>query len=130
MGPARARNLTLDSGGLVALERRSGRMRRLLTLAMQRGVSIYIPAGVLAQVWRGGPRQQPLAALLAEEHVDVVSLDQAAAKVVGELCGQQGTDDVVDASVALCARVTRSVVITSDPDDLRRLDPRLAIEVI
>jgi len=105
-------------------------MRRLLTLAMQRGVSIYIPAGVLAQVWRGGPRQQPLAALLAEEHVDVVSLDQAAAKVVGELCGQQGTDDVVDASVALCARVTRSVVITSDPDDLRRLDPRLAIEVI
>ena len=130
MGPARARNLTLDSGALVALERRSGRIRRLLALAGQRSVRTYVPAGVLAQVWRGGARQQPLAALLSEPFVEVVPLDEAAAKAAGELCGRQGTDDIVDASVALCARITWSTVITGDPDDLRRLDPRLSVEVV
>jgi len=91
---------------------------------------MYVPAGVLAQVWRGGARQQPLAALLSEPFVEVVPLDEAAAKAAGELCGRQGTDDIVDASVALCARITWSTVITGDPDDLRRLHPRLSVFVV
>ena len=105
-------------------------MRRLLVRAAERRVRIYIPAGVLAQVWRGGTRQQPLAALLAENYVEVVPLDRPLARAVGELCGRSGTADVVDASVALCARLTSSVVISSDPEDLRKLDPRLAVETI
>jgi hypothetical protein len=37
------------------------------------------------------------------------------------------TSDVVDASVALCARAAEQVVLTSDPDDLRRLAPEIAV---
>ena len=45
------------------------------------------------------------------------------------LCGRSGTADVVDASVALLARRLRAVVVTSDPDDLRRLDPLVNLVV-
>ncbi|MBA3908030.1 MAG: hypothetical protein H0X35_15330 [Pseudonocardiales bacterium] len=40
-----------------------------------------------------------------------------------------GTADVVDASVALLARRYGATVVTGDPDDIRRLDPTLAIVV-
>ena len=36
-----------------------------------------------------------------------------------------GTADVVDVSVALLARRVGGVVVTSDPDDLRAVDPGL-----
>jgi PIN domain-containing protein len=78
-------------------------------------------------VWRGAGRQQPVAALLAHRQVRVVSLDEAQAKAIGELCGRSAISDIVDASVVLCARLTESTVISSDPDDLRRLDPRLMV---
>jgi predicted nucleic acid-binding protein len=34
-----------------------------------------------------------------------------------------GTRDIVDAHVVVCARRSRQPIVTSDPDDLRRLDP-------
>lgn len=43
------------------------------------------------------------------------------------LCGRSGTRDVVDASVALLARRHHAVVVTSDPDDLGRVDPSLPL---
>lgn len=45
----------------------------------------------------------------------------------GVLCGVRGTSDVVDASVALCARERAHAVVTSDPGDLRALDPGLRL---
>lgn len=39
--------------------------------------------------------------------------------------GDSGSRDVVDASVALLAARHRAVVLTSDAEDLRRIDPRL-----
>jgi predicted nucleic acid-binding protein len=126
----RVRRLKAATRENVITVRRSGKMRRLLTLAAQRATRMYIPAGVLAQVWRGGRGQQPLAALLSEPYVTVVPLDEPNAKAAGELCGRQGTADAVDASVALCARAIGSTVVTIDPGGLRQLDPRLAIEII
>lgn len=38
-----------------------------------------------------------------------------------------GTADVVDAHVAICANRARQQVVTSDPDDLARLDPQLGL---
>ncbi|MGH2518320.1 MAG: hypothetical protein ACRDF8_00830, partial [Chloroflexota bacterium] len=101
-------------------------MRGLLEEAGRHNARIYIPAGALAQVWRCGGRGQPISALLLHENVRVVALDEAA-KAAGELCGRRGTSHLVDASVALCARITASIVGTSDPDDLRRLDARLLV---
>jgi len=37
---------------------------------------------------------------------------------------------MVDAHVVLCARRTGQQVVTSDPDDLRRLDPRLKLVIV
>jgi hypothetical protein len=34
---------------------------------------------------------------------------------------------VIDASVVLCARARRHRIVTSDPDDLARLDPRAVL---
>jgi hypothetical protein len=58
---------------------------------------------------------------------EVVALDDAAARAVGQLCGVSATTDVVDASVASAARQRRLRVITSDPEDLRHIDQRLDI---
>lgn len=40
------------------------------------------------------------------------------------------TDDVVDATVALCARERGGAVVTSDAADLRRIDPALTVIAI
>jgi hypothetical protein len=50
------------------------------------------------------------------------------AEAAGVLCGRAGTSDVVDACVVLVARRERAVVVTSDVDDLRQLDPGLRLE--
>lgn len=95
-----------------------------------RDVRVTIPAGVLAQVWRGGPRGALLARLLQDPSVTVVQLDEHEAKLVGELAGSTGHADVVDVHVALTARRLRHVVVTSDPDDIARVDPTLDLIVV
>ena len=67
--------LTLDAGALIAHEREDRRVSGRIGNAIAKGTPVYIPAGVLGQVWRGGPRQARLAHLLASRHVQVVSLD-------------------------------------------------------
>lgn len=98
--------------------------------AVDASTSVVIPAGVLAQAWRDGARQAQLARLVADPATHVEPLDEPSAKAAGTLCGRSGTSDVVDASVALVARLRRARVMTSDPDDLRRLDPHLELEVV
>jgi hypothetical protein len=46
------------------------------------------------------------------------------------LCGQSKTSDVLDASVVLTARRNQALVLTSEPKDLRRLDPQLKLETV
>ena len=92
---------------------------------------IHIPAGVRGA---GVPRR-PLARcastrLFKHPQTRVVPLDTRTAFVVGLLLGRRGGSDVVDASVVLCARTHGQGVVTSDPDDLRRLDPDLPLEVV
>jgi predicted nucleic acid-binding protein len=130
LGQERSRSLTLDTGALIALERGDGRMRALIRLALELGTPVHVPAGVVAQVWRGTPRQTPIAALLKALIVRVHPLDVQTAKAAGVLCGRRGTTDVIDATVAITARLTSSTVITSDPDDITLLDPRLSIRAV
>jgi predicted nucleic acid-binding protein len=129
VGSPRPRSVVLDAGALVAFERNDRRLRRLIELAAEHGGSLHVPAGVVAQVWRGGSRQARLARLLNSELVNVRDLDLDEARAAGALCGLAGTADVIDASVALLARRHRAAVVTSDPDDLRLLDARLEIIV-
>lgn len=48
----------------------------------------------------------------------------------GELCVAAGSADVIDASVVLLARKRRDLIVTGDPDDLRRLDPSAQVVAI
>ena len=137
MGATRARTqkppqagVTLDAGALIALERGNRRMIALLRELAASGRLCHIPSGALAQAWRGGARQGTLARFLRSPQVEVRVLDEASARACGELCSAAGTKDVVDASVVLVAREHGDAIITSDPRDLRRLDPSATIEKV
>jgi PIN domain len=122
--------LTLDAGALVAHEREEREVVARLRRAAAIGIPMYVPAGVLGQVWRDGRRQARLAHLLTSRHVHVVSLDMAEARAAGQLCGAAGTSDVIDASVVVCAALRATAIVTSDPDDLRRLDPSITLILV
>jgi len=47
---------TYDSGALIAAEQDDDRMWALNETAPTRAMRVTVPAGVLAQAWRGGPQ--------------------------------------------------------------------------
>jgi predicted nucleic acid-binding protein len=122
--------LTLDAGALIAVERGDEHVRAILERAVQKDLEIAVPAGVVAQVWRDGRRQSRLARLLSAHQVRVVDLDEGAARLCGVLLGRADRSDVIDASVVVCARERGHTVVTSDADDLRRIDARLPVVTI
>ncbi|MGH7438684.1 MAG: PIN domain-containing protein [Polyangiaceae bacterium] len=113
----------LDSGAFIAFEKNDRRVRTLIELALAHGAALWTTGGVVAQIWRDGSKQARLARLLGSGLVQVQPLDRDEAQATGVLCGHAGTKDVVDASVVLLARKHGASVVTSDPDDLRRIDP-------
>jgi len=123
-------SIVLDAGALIALERGDGRMRALCREALHSRVKLVIPAGVVAQVARGGGHPHALHALLGAAATEVPPLDCVFAVAVGALCASSGTRDVVDASVVLAARRFGAIVVTSDEGDLRRIDPAIRVEAI
>jgi hypothetical protein len=122
--------LTFDAGALVGFERAQRRAVSLVARARERGEHVAVPAGVVGQVWRDGRKQANLVRLLGSDLCEVVVLDDREARAAGQLCGLRGTTDVIDASVVLCARARRHRVATSDPEDMRRLDPKIELIVI
>lgn len=119
--------LTLDTGALIALQRGDERVRALLARAAHHQWPIAVPAGVIAQAWRGGPRQARVARLLNDPDIETVALDDLTARAVGVLAGRCGHPDIVDVSVALCAAERGHAVVTSDPDDLTTVDENLTL---
>jgi hypothetical protein len=117
--------LTLDAGALIAFERNDRAVIAVVARAYEQKIRLATPAGVVAQVWRDGRRQARLARLLGSQLIEIESLDDRRARAAGQLCGVAGTSDIVDASVVLCARARGHGVLTSDLDDLHRLDPSL-----
>lgn len=101
-------------------------MQAHLTAARRRGATICVPAGVVAQAWRG-PWQVRLARLIKSPDVDIAVMTSNVARAMGSICAATGNSDVIDVQVALCARRRRHAVITSDPDDIARIDPTLAL---
>jgi predicted nucleic acid-binding protein len=120
--------LTLDTGALLALDHPSKAvlMQARLDETRVRGGSICIPVGAVAQAWRG-PRQARLARLIKSSDVEIAQLTVSVARAIGAICAKTGHEDVVDVHVALCARERHHAVVTSDLDDLRRVDPALPL---
>jgi predicted nucleic acid-binding protein len=108
-------DLTFGAGGLIATEI---------------GMRITIPATALAQAIRNPAMQARLARLIRQPETDLIALDGPDATAVGLLLARTGAADIVDAHVVLCARRAGQAVITSDPGDLRRIDPELRIVAV
>ncbi|HTT89872.1 MAG TPA: PIN domain-containing protein [Acidimicrobiales bacterium] len=124
------RGAVLDTGALVGFERNDRRVVAIVARALDHGDTLFVPAGVVAQAWRDGTRQTRLARLLRSTLCDVVVLDDYGARAAGQLCGATDTADVVDSSVVVAARERRVRIITSDPNDLRRLDRHVDLVAI
>src|SRR3954451_13294262 len=122
--------LTLDAGGLIALDRNDRRVVVLLARAGETRARITIPAGALAQAMRYPERQVRLARLVRQPTTDVVDLDRVDATNAGRLLAASGTSDVLDAHVVICARRAGQQGVTSEPDDLGQFDPTLNIVAI
>ena len=133
LGPER---FVLDSSALIHLERGDHRIIRLLDRAAAGDILVTIPRTVLAETWRGGPRQARLARFVKMADIAttaVITLDELTperAKQIGMAIGSSGHDDIVDVNVALCARnsVTGQVdatVVTSDRGHIERVDGTL-----
>jgi predicted nucleic acid-binding protein len=115
--------LTLDAGGLIALDRNDRRVIALLARAHETGARVTVPATALAQAIRAPSRQARLARLIRQPTSAVVPLDRADATQVGILLAGRRTTDIADAHVVICARRHAQPIVTSDPDDLKHLDP-------
>ena len=115
--------ITLDAGALIALDRGDKRLIALLDRALAQRLKFRVPSGVVGQAWRNGRVQATLARFLRIDEVEIIPLDEPLARACGELCGSTHTSDVIDASVVILARKLRDAIVSSDPHDLRRLDP-------
>jgi hypothetical protein len=122
--------VTLDAGALIAFGRNDRKLVTLLARVLELHQTLAVPAGVVGQVWRNGGLQSRLSRLLASRQADVEALDDRRAREAGQLCGVMKTSDVIDASVVLCARRRGHRIVTSDPADLRALDPAAQLIVV
>jgi hypothetical protein len=123
--------LVLDAGALIALDRNDRSTWAMLRNAADDSAEVSVPAGAIAQAWRDGSRQALLARALS--HCDEVPLDSTLARATGLLCGQAGTTDIVDASVALIAAARSRggpvALVTSDPTDIAHMLDTLGASV-
>jgi hypothetical protein len=117
----------MDAGGLISLDRDDRRVLVLLARARETGARVTVPATTLAQAIRRPEKQARLSRLVRQPTTDVVALNRVDATNVGRLLAASATSDIADAHVVICARRAGQPVVTSDPDDLRRLDPTLRL---
>lgn len=108
----------LDGGALIAVDKRDRAVGAMLRILQRDGTPVLTSAGAVAQVWRDGRRQANLARVLPG--VEIAALEDITSKRVGELLRDSGTDDLVDAHVALLVR-SGDQVLTSDEPDIKAL---------
>lgn len=110
--------LTLDTGALIALERRDGRAARLVAATRGQGGRVTVPSAAVVEWWRG--QRGPVARLV--DAFDVESLDEELARVAGEALGKVSSGpSIVDAVVMASAARRGDLVLTGDREDLERL---------
>jgi hypothetical protein len=102
----------------------------MISRALLEGAEVIVPGSALAQAIRDPARQARLAHVLRHPKTKVVALDRADATLVGRLLALSRTNDIADAHVVVCARRASHHVVTSDPGDIAKLDPRVSVIVV
>jgi predicted nucleic acid-binding protein len=112
-----SRGITLDTGALIALERRRDRMLRLLRASVEQRLPVTIPVVVLAEWWRSRTdlREAILASMLVEP------MDERLGRAAGAAVAAVRDATAVDAIVMASAARRDDVVLTSDVEDMTRL---------
>jgi predicted nucleic acid-binding protein len=121
------RGFVFDAGAFVALERRSPFMISILDEALHGTIEVVLPRTVIAQVWRGTPRQANVGRLVSAglrrgSPVVIDELTAERAREIGVKIGQTSHPDIVDVHVALAAAERGHAVLTSDDDDIAKVN--------
>ena len=109
------KGLTLDTGALIALERRDKRMRTRLEAAYRSLTPVTVPAVVVIEWWRDDRGQRAIL-----EQLEIEPTTERIAKAAGVAIREVGAT-AVDAAVMASAALRGDLVFTSDFADLQRL---------
>jgi hypothetical protein len=130
------RGFVFDAGAFIALERRSPLLLGILDEALHGTVELVLPRTVIAQIWRGSPRQANVGRLISAGRaagraggspviIDELTADRA--KQIGITIGATSHPDIVDVHVALAAAERGHAVLTSDDGDIAGVNPELIL---
>jgi predicted nucleic acid-binding protein len=126
------RGFVFDAGAFIALERRSPFMVSILNEALHGTIEVVLPRTVIAQVWRGTPRQANVGRLVSVglrrgSPVVIDELTAERAREIGVKIGQTSHPDIVDVHVALAAAERGHAVLTSDDADIAKVNRDLIL---
>jgi predicted nucleic acid-binding protein len=107
-----------DAAVLVSADRNDRRAWAEHKARLELGIVPSVPAPVVAQVSRSSQQAQLRRFLTG---CAVVPLGESEAHEAGRLLGKTRTADIVDAVVVTTAVRQKAMILTSDPDDIRRL---------
>ena len=107
-------------------------MLGILDETLRGTVEIVLPRTVIAQVWRGTPRQANVGRLVSagRRQGGLVIIDELTAersKEIGIMIGKTSHPDIVDVHVALAAAERGHAVLTSDDADIARVNADLTL---
>jgi predicted nucleic acid-binding protein len=126
------KGFVFDAGAFIALERRSPFMIGILDEALHGAIEVVLPRTVIAQVWRGTPRQAYVGRLVSAglrrgSSVIIDELTAERAREIGLKIGQTSRPDIVDVHVALAAAEHGHAVLTSDDADIAKVNRDLVL---
>ena len=110
--------IVYDAAVLVAADRNERQAWAEHKVRLELGIVPLVPTPVVVQVSRS-PQQVQLRRFLTG--CVVVPLGETEAHEAGLLLGMTKTSDIVDAVVVTTAFRQQATILTSDPDDIRRL---------
>jgi hypothetical protein len=126
------RGFVFDAGAFIALERRAPLLLGILDEARHGTVQLVLPRTVIAQVWRGGPRQANVGRLISAGRgrggpVLIDELTAERAKQIGVTIGNISHPDIADVHVALAAAEKGHAVLTSGDADIAAVGLNLVL---
>ncbi|CAN5890157.1 hypothetical protein BH23ACT10_BH23ACT10_26570 [soil metagenome] len=107
-------------------------MLGILGEALAGTVEVVVPRTVIAQVWRGTPRQTNVARLITAGRRGtgpalIDELSAARAKQIAVTMGRTSHPDIVDVHIAVAAAERAHAVLTSDDADIAKIDSDLDV---